>query len=147
MKAQHYSLMDQLMASPTEPLLESKRGTYINKARVSCLVMAGANPAYEAADICVDIISMVQSLVDMGVLEDTSDLLRDAKAAIGCCVQHYPGPALSLSQAGAIAMSSVIEDYAEAMAQVPARVMIACHRRAQKERSSLPKSALRQVAA
>lgn len=135
MKQPSYSLIDELMASPTEPLAENKRAAYMNKAWVAYHVMAGDSPSYAAADICVDIISMVQSLVAMDVVEDASGLLLDAQSALGHCVQHYPeGIALSLTEDGAHAVSAVLEDYAEALAQVPARIMVRCHRRAEKAR-------------
>jgi hypothetical protein len=128
----HYSLMDQLMASPTEPLSKAKQEAYMNKVWASYCVLRGSSPDYESVDRCIDIINMVESLIALGIAEDRSGLIPDAQRALGRCVESYPdGPAQALTPEGADAVRAVLEDYAEAMAQLPARTMIQCHRRAE----------------
>lgn len=131
-QATHYSFLDQLMANPTEPLSKAKQEAYMNKVWASYCVLRGTEPDYQAVDRCIDIINMVESLIALGIAEDRSGLIPDAKSALGHCVAPYPeGPARALTPEGADAVRAVLEDYAEAMAQLPARTMIQCHRRAE----------------
>jgi len=133
-----YSLMDELMASVTQPLAEQKQRTYMSRVRRAYAALAGAAPSYDAADLCIDVVGMVESLVELGIAADGSGLIQDAQNAVGFTVSQYPeGPALPLTPEGARAVDAVLEDYAEMMAVLPARTMIHCHRSAEKRRRSL----------
>ena len=133
-----YSLMDELMASTTQPLPEAKQRSYLGVVRKAYAALAEGGPSFAAADLCIDIVGMVESLIVMGVAEDGSGLIDDAQVAIGYAVRMYPdGPAQPLTAEGAHAVKAVIDDYAEIMAAVPARTMIRCHRNAEKQRRSM----------
>jgi len=140
-----YSLMDELMANAVQPLTEQKQRTYLSRVRRAYDEMCGEEPSYAAADLCIDVIGMVEALVTLGIAEDGSGLIHDAQVALGYAVRMYPeGPAQPLTPEGAHSVQSVIDDYAEMMAVLPARTMIHCHRNAEKQRKNLITTTLTQ---
>ena len=138
----HYSLVDEIMASPVEPINESLRAGYLRRMWTAYGSLAGIKPSYEAADVCVDAVAIVELLIATGLAEDSQGLLDDAKRAIGQSVRNYPaGPAVELTPEGAFAVQSVLEDYGDLMAQLPARTMIHCHRKVESSRIAAVKKA------
>jgi len=129
-----YSLMDEMLASPTEPMAAASR------VHVLTTMWEGLH-AFERAvapnahdwRVCSDAVNLMESLVDMGVIEDASGLLTDAVAALGQAgARAQRGEGLSLDTAGQHAVRSVLENYAVVLEQVPARTMVRCHRRTER---------------
>lgn len=138
MKRQHrftYTLLDVLRASPTQPMPAAIRDSQLTRMWTA-LASLEREPQPTANDwrLCSDAVNLMESLVDMGVCEDVSGLLRDAVAALASAgarhVDH--GQPIRLSGAGMQAVRAVLEDYASAIEQIPHRTAVEAHRRTER---------------
>lgn len=127
---QTYTLMGEMMASPTNPLPEFWRNEQVRRMREGLQsIESGANPTPNDWRLCSDAVNLMETLVIQGIAEDTTGLLVDAVNALGRAGdRHMKGSALRLSGAGIQAVRAVMEDYAEMLAILPARTMYRCHR-------------------
>lgn len=131
-----YTLLDEITASPTQPIKEESRRLYLGKLWDGFRRLTGDTPTYKDVDLCVDVIGMVESLIALGVANDEGSLINDARSALGHCVKFYPdGPVLPLQPERAHLVRAVLEDYTDLMSILPARVMIRCHRNAERSRA------------
>ncbi len=122
------------MASPTEPLSSEKRQHQLVRmfSALDNLVKADA-PTKEDWRLCSDAVNMVESLIDMGVCQDESGLLMDAVTALAKAgKRNVEGKPIRLDGQGLTAVRGILNDYADLLAVIPARVMIRCHRRTEK---------------
>lgn len=134
MRRTTYSMWDELMASPTEPLSSEKRQHQLVRmfSALDNLVKADA-PTKEDWRLCSDAVNMVESLIDMGVCQDESGLLMDAVTALAKAgKRNVEGKPIRLDGQGLTAVRGILNDYADLLAVIPARVMIRCHRRTEK---------------
>lgn len=127
-----YSLLDEMCASPTQPMSQQKR-TYTLTKLWAALASIEAGPAPTANDwrLCSDAVNMTETLVEtLKVCEDSSGLLHDATNALAyAALRHQEtGAPIRLDGPGIIAVRAILEDYAEAIAHLPHRTMIRCHR-------------------
>lgn len=128
-----YTMLDVLMASPTEPIEESKRESQLRKMREAMHNLETAEqPTLIDWERVNDAVMLVEALRDMGMVEDSQGLLDDAMDALGKAGDRsMNGKTLRLDGQGIQALRGVLEDYAEVLAVIPARTMIAAHRRAE----------------
>ena len=127
-------MLDELMASPTEPLSAEKRQHQLMRmfTALDNLVRA-ENPTKEDWRLCSDAVNMVESLIDMGICEYNSGLLMDAITALAKAgKRNLEGKPIRLDGQGLTAVRGILNDYADLLAVIPARVMIHCHRRTEK---------------
>lgn len=125
-----YSIMQELMASPTEPMPEGYRRHQLTRMWSGLANMeTGATPTTDDWRVCSDAVNLMETLVSMGVVEDTSGLLMDAITAMAMAgKRHMKGNAIRLDALGIQAVRAVLEDYASMLDQLPARTMVRCHR-------------------
>lgn len=126
-----YSHLDELMASPTEPLPQEKRTHQLTRMWQGLAAIEGdALPSPEDWRLCSDAVNLIETMVkDMRVAEDTSGLLPDAIAALAYAGRRYfTHGAIRLDGPGIHAVRSVLENYAELLDQLPARTIIRAHR-------------------
>ena len=136
----HYSPLDELMASPTEPLPHEWRTHHLTRMWQGLAALETA-PAPNTDDwrVCSDAVNMLETLVTRGPwlacdgtmvdIADTSGLLQDAIAALAMAGRRgLQGKTLRLDGAGIIAVRAVLEDYAMVLETLPARSMVRCHR-------------------
>lgn len=126
-----YSLMDELMASGTEPMPEKMRLYHLTR------IYEGLNglekspvPTLQDWQAVSDGVNMVETLiVEMKLVEDTSGLLQDAVTAMALAGRrHLAGGNIRLDATGIQAVRAIIEDYSAMLDAVPHRTMVRCHR-------------------
>lgn len=135
-----YTMLHELAASPTEPLPATHRRHQLTRmwGGLASIERAPA-PTRDDWRVCSDAVNLLETLVapapyGCGVLEDQGDLLADAVAALAEAGQRHQatGAPIRLSAAGIFAVRSILEDYAAAVDQLPARTMIRAHRLTEK---------------
>jgi hypothetical protein len=126
-------MMDVLMASPTEPLAEKKRNYQLTRMLTAMHNLEQApEPTIQDWEHVNDAVMLMEALRDMGVVQDPDNLLDDAIEALGKAgARAMEGKGIRLDGMAIKDLRAVLEDYAEVMAQLPARTMIAAHRKAE----------------
>ena len=130
-----YSLMDELLASATEPMPAASQNYQLTRIYQGLTALESATePTVNDWHLVADGYNMMETLVlEMKVCVDACGLLQDASRAMYLAGQkHLAGGSLRLAGDGAKAVRAVVEDYAEVIAQVPHRLMIKCHRLTEK---------------
>jgi hypothetical protein len=126
-----YTMLDELMASPTAPMPAEKRTYQLTRMYQGLHALEiEANPTPEDWRCVSDAINLLETLVrDMQVCEDASGLLQDAIEAMAKAGKRYKcGGSLRLDGVGIKAIRAVLDDYASVIEQVSARTMVKCHR-------------------
>lgn len=130
-----YSMMDELMASPTEPLPAEKRQYQLLRMYEGLHALETApEPTTEDWRLCSDAVNLMETMIlEMKVCEDTTGLLMDAITALAKAGQrHMAGGPIRLDGAGIQAVRAVLSDYADVLEVLPARTMVRCHRLTEK---------------
>lgn len=126
-----YTVMDRLMASPCAPMPQTKAQHQLLRMYQALRALETAPaPTPEDWRVVSDAVNLMETLVEMGHAIDASGLLRDAVAAMAVAGVRYVehGQPIRLDGAGIQAVRGVLQDYAEALAELPARVMVETHR-------------------
>lgn len=142
-----YSMMDALMASPTEPLPIERRMYQLQAMWDAMENLEKADkPTIRDWELVSDAVNMMEALRDMGVVQDPDQAIEDAVQAMGKAGMRsldgknirLDGPAISL-------MRGILEDYCEAIGALPARTIISAHRYAEKRIQALLKGKKRKT--
>jgi hypothetical protein len=127
--------MDEMMASPTEPLPVAHRTHQLTMMYGGLNAMETA-PAPTTDDwrVVSDAINLMETLVvEMKVCEDSSGLLMDAITALAVAgKRNRAGGTIRMDGAGIQAVRALLSDYANLLEVLPARTMIRCHRLTEK---------------
>jgi hypothetical protein len=127
----HYTILNEMMASPTELLPADHRRHQLTKM-YDGLAALEKSPEPKMTDwqVVSDAVNLMETLtVEMQVCEDTSGLLMDAITALAMAGRrNLAGGAIRLDGAGIQAVRAILEDYAALLDALPARTMIRCHR-------------------
>lgn len=129
-----YTLLQEMAASPTEPLPEGLRRHQLTRmwGGLANLEQAPA-PSTDDWRVCSDAVNLMETLVEMNVVEDASGLLLDAVEALANAgKRHMAGKALRLDAIGIVTVRAVLEDYASVIEVLPARTVVRCHRLTEK---------------
>ena len=129
-----YSLLDVMMASPVAPLPDSHRVHQLTRMYGGLHAIETApEPTTDDWRVCSDAVNLMETLVEMQVVEDASGLLMDAITALALAgKRHRAGGPIRLDAPGIKAVRAVLEDYAAVLEQVPARTMLQAHRQTEK---------------
>lgn len=129
-----YSLWDVLHASPTEPMSPAARLHQLTRMYEGLHALETApQPSTDDWRVCSDAVNLMETLVEMGAVQDASGLLMDAITALANAGRrHQEGHAIRLDAPGINAVRAVLEDYASVLEQAPARTMIQAHRLTEK---------------
>lgn len=134
-RQKRYTLIDEMMASTTEPLPQHWRTNQLTKmyAGLNNLEQAD-NPTPDDWRFVSDAVNLVETLVlEMKVCEDESGLLMDAITALAMAGRRSKeGKTMRLDGAGIVAVRSILRDYSELLDALPARTMVRCHRMTEK---------------
>ena len=117
-----YTHMDVLMASPTEPLPLKKRQYQMDLMR-KALENCKTKPSVMDIAALSTAVDLMNTLCDMGLIEDNEKALDDAMVAL---MQE------SLNDIEVRMFEGILEDYQMVMDNLPARTMIAAHRQTEK---------------
>lgn len=125
-----YTLLDELAASPTEPLPAAHRLHQLTRMWQGLAAMEqDAEPSRDDWRVVSDAVNLIETLIEMRVLADESGLLHDAVAGMAMAgKRNLAGGPIRLDGAGIRAVRGLLEDYAQAVEILPARVMIRAHR-------------------
>ena len=130
-----YTLLDLMMASPTEPTPRAKR-TYQLTRMWSGLAAIETAPTPSTDDwrVCSDAVNLMETLVlDMKLCEDASGLLPDAVTALAMAGRrHQAGGNIRLDAVGIQAVRAVLEDYSSMLETLSHRAMLRCHQLTEK---------------
>jgi len=130
-RRKHYTILDEMMASPTDLLPANHRRHQLTRM-YDGLAALEKSPEPTMADwqVVSDAVNLMETLtVEMQVCEDTSGLLMDAITALAMAGRrNLAGGAIRLDGAGIQAVRAILEDYASMLDVLPARTMIRCHR-------------------
>ena len=136
----HYTLLDELTASPTEPLPQAWRTHHLTRMWEGLAALETApQPTTDDWRVCSDAVNMLETLVMRGPwmacggelveVQDTTGLLNDAVTALAMAGKRCrEGKTLRLDGAGIQAARAVLESYADAIEALSARAMVRCHR-------------------
>lgn len=143
-----YTMLDAMMASPTEPLPIEKRMFQLQ-------VMWGAldnlqtapSPTNDDWRAVANAINMMEALRDLGAVEDPENLIDDAKQAMGTAgMRSLDGDKpIRLDGKGLSLIKGILEDYCDALEALPARTVISAHRYAEKRIGEILKGKRRQT--
>jgi hypothetical protein len=126
-----YTVMDELLASPTEPLQAEKRTYQLTRIYQGLHeIEQGENPTPEDWRLVSNAVNLVETLIrEMKVCDDNAGLLHDAIAALAKAgTRHKRGGSLRLDGEGIKAVRAILDDYASLLNMLPARTMVRCHR-------------------
>jgi len=117
-----YSHWDVLLASPTEPLPLKKR-QYQMGLMLKALENCKTKPSVQDIAALSTAVDLMNTLCDMGHLEDKEKALEDAMIAL----MHE-----NLNDIEVRMFEGILEDYQMVMDNLPARTMITAHRATEK---------------
>ena len=117
-----YTHWDVLLASPTEPLPLKKRQFQMDLMR-KALENCKTKPSVKDIEALSTAVDLMNTLCDMGHLEDKEKALEDAMIAL---MQD------NLNDIEVRMFEGILEDYQMVMDSLPARTMIAAHRTTEK---------------
>lgn len=129
-----YTLMSELMASPTAPMPAAKARHQLTRMYEGLDALErAAQPTKDDWRVCSDCVNLMETLITMGEMQDDTGLLMDAITALATAGRrNVEGKPLRLSGEGMQAVRAVLEDYAEALKVLPERTVIRCHRLTEK---------------
>ena len=114
-----YTHWDVLLASPTEPLPLKKRQYQMDLMR-KALENCKTKPSVRDIAVLSTAVDLMNTLCDMGFLEDNQKALEDAMIAL---MQD------SFNDIEVRMFEGILEDYQMVMDNLPARTMITAHRK------------------
>ena len=129
-----YTFMDALLASPTNPMPVEKQIFQLDQMRSGLDAMERSeNPQPNDWRCVSDAINLLETMVKMGLIDDSEGLLNDAVTAMGeAGARAMAGQTLRLSGQGIQACRAVLDDYAMAMSQLSERTMIQAYMRTER---------------
>jgi len=134
-RRKYYTIMDEMMASPTEPLPVAHRTHQLTMMYGGLNAMETApTPSIDDWRVVSDAVNLMETLVvEMKVCEDSSGLLMDAITALALAgKRNRDGGTIRMDGVGIQAVRSILSDYAELLNMLPARTMYRCHRLTEK---------------
>lgn len=126
-----YSLMDEIMASGTDPLPAEKIRHQLSRMYQGLHSLETAEqPTMDDWQVVSDAVNMLETFVEKDICEDQTGLLTDAVSAMAQAGRrHIQHGVIRLDAKGIATIRAVLEDYAQLIEVLPARVMIHCHRK------------------
>ena len=157
-----YSLIDEMMASPHQPLSPERRRHQLTRMWGGLRsIETAAHPSTDDWRVCSDAVNLMETLVRSGEplsddqgnvthngwrncagdwvqIHDSGKLLMDAVTAMTAAgIRKLNGGHIRLDAAGIQAVRAVLEDYSELLDQLPARTIIRAHRLTEKRISDI----------
>jgi mRNA-degrading endonuclease YafQ of YafQ-DinJ toxin-antitoxin module len=140
-RPKHYSMLDELMASPTEPLPQEYRRHQLTRMYEGLAAMEKApSPTTDDWRVVSDAVNLMETLIEtMKVCEDSSGLLQDATRGLALAGRRHKreGKPIRLDGPSIQAARAILEDYAALLDVLPARTMYRCHRLTERRRHEM----------
>lgn len=134
-REKRYTLLDEMAASPTEPLPVAWKTYQLTRMYEGLAAMEKApSPTTDDWRVVSDAVNLMETLIEtMQVCEDSSGLLMDAITALAVAgKRNRAGGTIRMDGTGIQAVRALLSDYAALLEVLPARVMIRCHRLTEK---------------
>lgn len=131
-----YSLLDELTASPTEPMAQAKRDYHLGVIKAALhKLKTSENPGYEAWKQVATAVNLMETLIKMGILADPDKLIEDAARGMNDAALRFleMNKPLRFDGPGLTAVTNLLADYEEVIGQIPHRTMIKAYRKTQLE--------------
>lgn len=124
-----YTMMHVLMASPTEPLPESKRTHQLTRMFMALRNLEQApEPTVDDWECVNDAVLLMQSLWLMKVVEDPEEQILHAIDALGKSgMRSLEKGIIRLDGKDINILRGILQDYADLLNVLPARTMIKAH--------------------
>lgn len=129
-----YTMMDVMMASPDKPMEPARRRHQLTRMWDG-LASIETSPAPSTEDwrVCSDAVNLMETMVNMQIVEDANGLIDDAVTALALAGRrHMKNGVIRLDAQGMQAVRAVLEDYASIIEQVSERTLIQVHRNTEK---------------
>ena len=126
-----YSAMDELLASPTEPMPVATQNHYFELI-LSALEGLSSELTSRQWNALSEMVNIMQTMCMRGLCEDANGLVEDAVEALanaGRC--HLAGDAIQLSATEQSSVRAIAADFIEVTQVIPHREMVRCHRATQ----------------
>lgn len=124
-----YSVLDEMLASPTEPHPDLTYQLALIRAGIEEMRTA-PEPTSAAWEAIADLVNLLESLVDMGEIDDSGGwIFEAAKELAHAGMRFQQGKPLRLTGAGLTAVCNAFEGYELAATNLSARTMVRAHRR------------------
>jgi mRNA-degrading endonuclease YafQ of YafQ-DinJ toxin-antitoxin module len=134
-RRKYYTIMDEMMASPTEPLPVAHRTHQLTMMYGGLNAMETApTPTTDDWRVVSDAVNLMETLVvEMKVCEDSDGLLMDAITGLALAgKRNMAGGSIRMDGVGIKSVRAILSDYAELLDVLSARTMIRCHRLTEK---------------
>lgn len=137
----HYSLIDVMMASPSEPLPSRHRVHQLTRMHQGLDALEKSpHPTRDDWRVVSDAVNIMETFITQGPwldcdgdsveITDASGLLSDAVTALATAGRRYKaGGNIRLDGAGIQAVRAVLADYGDLLDALPARTMLQAHRK------------------
>jgi hypothetical protein len=138
----HYTLLDEMLASPTQPLPQAQRVHHLSLMWEGLRALE-TSPQANTDDwrVCSDCVNLLETFTthngghwlgfdgDLVHITDQSGLLMDAITALAMAgKRHKAGQPLRLDGPGIQAVRAALEDYAALLDALPHRTVVKAHR-------------------
>ena len=137
-----YTLLDEISASTVHPISEFDRENRMGRMRHALKnIVSGESPCKIDWEHCAECVNLMETLIrkNSGTwldcdgkeaqVVDASGLLDDAILAMANAgVRSSKGKGMRLDGPGIVAVTAVMDDYEDLVAQLPARTIIKAHR-------------------
>ena len=145
MKTQTYSMLDAMLASPTEPMNQKQRLHQLTRMWEGLHSLElDSIPTKDDWAVCSDAVNLMETLIEQKHIVDPNNMLFDAMTALAEAGQrNLEGKPLRLDGAGIQAIRGVLEDYSMVLESLPARTMIHCHRLTEKRLNEIMKGKMK----
>ena len=113
---------------------EAKRRHQLTRMYLGLAALEKADrPTRDDWAVCSDAVNLMETFILSGIVEDSGGLLMDGITALAMAGRrHFKDGVIRLDGPGIAAIRAVLEDYAELLAVLPERTVIACHRATEK---------------
>lgn len=124
-----YTMMDVLMASPTEPLPEAKRRHQLTRMFLAMRNLEqDPEPTVDDWECVNDAVLLMQSLWLMGVVQDPEEQILHSIDALGKSgIRSLETGRIRLDGKDIGILRGILRDYADVLEVLPARTMIKAH--------------------
>lgn len=125
-----YTMLDEIAASPTQPLPFSKRDHQLALMNMALEAMRTADvPQKGHWEIIADCVNLLETLVEMVEITDEGGWIAEAATELALAAKRSrEGKSLRLTGTGLQAVTEALSGYEMVITERPARVVIRAHR-------------------
>lgn len=129
--SERFTVMDELLASPTEPAPPEVHAHRITMAHQALELLRTPETANITAwSVCCMVGNTLETMLRQGLAQDPDGLLQDAFDALkrAASAVRAPGEPISIPPSDYATVANMVEDWSAIMLQAPARAIISTFR-------------------